>query len=63
MEDLKVEKLLEELQEKVRKGVHVASVVLLPAVSVFAKKPDQPLENIFAMFNAAAKYGKYPVTA
>ena len=24
-------------------------------------QPDQPLENIFAMMNAAVKYGRYPV--
>jgi len=26
-------------------------------------QPDHPLENIFAMFDAAAKYGRYPITA
>lgn len=25
-------------------------------------QPDQPLENIFAMFNAAVKYGRYPLS-
>jgi hypothetical protein len=25
-------------------------------------QPDQPLENIFAMMNAAVKYGRYPIS-